>query len=260
MTFRPYPPPLTEDQIEKAVQAAIPKKEWAPEFPGYAQLFLTVQVFKDYGNGWLDVCDDDGNCLRVSKKNLRKAFFEYFNTESNMKSKKDAVLKVAKDLLKANNTITTLEIKMELRRDYGYYYWTQQEVSDFMNQFAGDGIFTYVDNGKFRIYSLASPATVAATAGPVSSSLAGPTKVIGKVKRGRPRKTTIPGASGYVVNRTKVGILAKDVAFESFVIDGKTITKSDIRAQKKSPYGYLTNKKIDSMDAITVSGITYHVV
>lgn len=255
LTFRPYPPPVDLADIQRQIEVIKAKPTWKPEFPNEAMLTLTIQVFRDYGNGWVDVCDDDGNCLKVSKKNLHKPFSEYcIKKEDYMKQMKDAVLTVAKNLLKANNTVTTLEVKTELRRDYPYYFWTQQVVSDYMAQFAGDGIFSYTDNGVYRTYSLATPATVAATAGPVSSSLSGASKVTGK--RGRPRKTKATTNPGLIDRKVAQGLVAT-TGFESFRIDGKVITRADIRAQKKSPWGYLTTKKLNKMDEITVSGTTY---
>lgn len=261
LTFKPYPPPVDLDRIQKEIEEIKARKPWEPQFPNHAWLMLTVQVFRDYGNGWMDVCDDDGNCLRVSKKNLNKPFSEHYNKEQLMKQMKDAVLTVAKGLLKANNTVTTLEIKLELRRDYGYYFWTQKVVSDYMDQFAGDGIFTYIDNGTYRIYSLASPAFKAATAGPVSSSLAGSTKVIGKVKRGRPRKI-ITTTSAYVpiTKKTAYQLATGDKGFESITIDGVVVTRLMIRTQKKSVIGYLTPSKLNKVSEIKVSGTTYPVV
>lgn len=257
LTFRPYPPPVDLEDLKKKIEEIKAKPVWKPEFPNYATLVLTVQVFRDYGNGWVDVCDDDGNCLKVSKKTLQKPILEYLNEEQRMKQMKDSVLTVAKDLLKANNTVTTLEIKQVLRRDYPYYYWTQQVVSDYMAQFAGDGIFTFVDNGTYRIYSLATPATVAVTAGPVSASLSGISKVAGTIpvkgKRGRPKKTSAnmsrSTAASYIVRGD----------FDSMDINGVIVTPAQIKLQKKSPKGYLTTNKLNNLVSITLAGSTYNV-
>jgi hypothetical protein len=255
LTFRPYPPPVDLDELEDKIRQIKAKPVWQPEFPNEAWLHLTVKVFRDYGDGWIDVCDDDGNCLKVSKKNLHKPITEYYiNKEGYMKAMKDAVLTVAKGLLKANNTVTTLEIKLELRRDYGYYFWTQQVVSDFMDQFAGDGIFTYTNNptGTYRIYSLATPATVAVTTGPVSS------KVTGTLTkwRGRPRKRNY-----IVLGNTMTRAIAQGhvVAgnFDNVTIGTDIVTPADIKRQKKSPKGYLTSAKVNRINEITVAGKIY---
>ena len=69
-------------------------------------------------------------------------------------AKQEKVLKVAKELCKANNTVTTLEIKNELRRRYSTNKWNQSDISNLMSDFQKDGKFTFTDNGIFRIYSL----------------------------------------------------------------------------------------------------------
>ena len=93
------------------------------------------KVFRLLADGRLDVCDSEGNCISVNPNQVTLK-------QTNMKAMKNAVLGTAKDLLKANNTVTTLEIKQQLRKDYPYFYWDQSTVSKFMDGFAGDGIFT----------------------------------------------------------------------------------------------------------------------
>lgn len=226
-------------------------------------LVLPVKVFRDFKDGTFDVCDEDGNCLRTIKENLTTKI------ENKMKAMKDAVLTVAKQLAKANNTVTTLEIKTELRRDYPYYYWTQDIVSNYMAQFAGDSIFTFTDTGTYRIYSLATPTHVKITAGPVSKTVTvssgggtvtGISKVAGKTAS-KPVAVTSKRKSslGNVINKSKAYSLATDAGFESVVVNGALITRAAIRAQKKSPSGYLTNTKLNKVSEITVSGKTYKV-
>lgn len=69
------------------------------------------------------------------------------------KMMKDAVQNTAKKLLKANNTVTTLEIKAELRIKYPHFYWTQSSVSSIMDELYHDGLFSFKDNGIYRTYS-----------------------------------------------------------------------------------------------------------
>lgn len=66
---------------------------------------------------------------------------------------KDAAFAVADRLLKANNTVTTLEVKVELRKTDPEFFWDQPTVSKLMDEFAQEGKFTYTDNGTYRIYS-----------------------------------------------------------------------------------------------------------
>jgi len=270
---KPYMLPI--DDIFKALNPPPPPPKWKPVVGELAQLIMPVKVFKDFEDGFFDVHDDQGNCIKISKHTLHKPFTHYFKDNA-MKAMKDAVLAVAKGLCKANNTVTTLEIKLELRRDYPYYFWTQQAVSDYMSQLAGDGIFTYADNGTYRTYSLATPAQVAQTAGPVSKSISnqqtvissgsGIAKVAGtqptqapKRGRGRPRKNQNTSFTQTAINRSLAYSYVSDPNFESVSISGKLVTRSDIRAQKKSPLGYLSAAKLAKVDSITVSGKTYQV-
>lgn len=68
-------------------------------------------------------------------------------------TRKVLVLSCAQKLLSPNNTVTTLEIKTELRKTYPQYYWTQDVVSKIMNDFSTNKVFTYTDNGTYRTYS-----------------------------------------------------------------------------------------------------------
>jgi hypothetical protein len=65
---------------------------------------------------------------------------------------KDAVLDTANSLLKAQNTVTTLEIKAELIVKQPQFFWTQAFVSASMDDFQNQGLFNYTDNGTYRIY------------------------------------------------------------------------------------------------------------
>lgn len=67
--------------------------------------------------------------------------------------------KVVNDLLVANNTCTTLEVKTELRRQYPKNNWTQSLVSDSMKDLATQGKLQYTDNGTYRVYSLVTKST-----------------------------------------------------------------------------------------------------
>lgn len=66
---------------------------------------------------------------------------------------KAAVVKAANELLVANNTVTTLELKMKLRKDEPSFYWSQATVSSIMNELHNENMFTFKDNGTFRVYS-----------------------------------------------------------------------------------------------------------
>lgn len=66
---------------------------------------------------------------------------------------KDAVKMVADILLTANNTVTTLEIKVELRKTDPEFYWDQATVSKYMDELSQAGDYTFADNGTYRVYS-----------------------------------------------------------------------------------------------------------
>ena len=55
-------------------------------------------------------------------------------------------------LLEANNSITTLEVKNELRSSYPEFSWMQKDVSNFMNDMHLSGDLTFDDNGTYRVY------------------------------------------------------------------------------------------------------------
>lgn len=201
------------------------------------------------------VSDTSGKGNWVHEKDLEP----YNKNKETMKAMKDAVLKVAKDLAKANNTVTTLEIKNELRRDYPYYFWTQDVVSKYMADFAGDGTFTYTDNGTYRTYSLTTPKQAAITAGPVSKTVkTSLSKVSGKISK---KNTKIINTTGAISQATAAG-LGSHKGFESVVIVRKsgpvTYTKKDIQGQKKSPMSYMS-LYLGKIKNVTVGGITYSV-
>lgn len=77
-------------------------------------------------------------------------------TDAQVKQAKiEAVKGTAQRLLKANNTVTTLEIKAELVVKYPGFYWDQVTVSSYMeNEYQGMGM-TYTTNGNYRVYSYA---------------------------------------------------------------------------------------------------------
>lgn len=71
-------------------------------------------------------------------------------------TQKDMVKNVALDLCNANNTVTTLEIKNRLRKQYPGS-WYQSEISTLMMDLADENEFDYQDNGLFRVYSIYDP-------------------------------------------------------------------------------------------------------
>jgi len=223
------------------------------EIGGIVMVIKRFKVFKDYGD-FIDVCDEDGNCLKVPKK---IAFPEDYKNELIMKAMKDAVLKVAQDLAVAKNTVTTLEIKVILRRDYPYYFWTQDIVSKFMDQLAGDGIFTYTDNGTFRIYSLVNAVKPAV-----------PTTVLTKTVTASPANTvSVASVAGGIakVSKKKIGWaqvlnLAANPNFKAVTLaNGTVVDRVAIKSQKKSTLGYISPKQ-GRIASIVVGNTQYNVI
>lgn len=207
-----------------------------------AYLMRAFKVFRILKDGRLDVCDVDGNCLLVNQSELLTTN----KNQATMKAMKDAVLTVAKGLLKANNTVTTLEVKTELRRDYPYYYWTQDIVSKYMSQLAGDGIFDFKDNGTYRIYSF--PVTKATK-----------TVVASKSKPFTKKVKNLPASGSKTINKTTALNMVQANGVDKVIFKtGRTVTGSDIRSQKKSALAYVS-RSLANISAVVVRGTKYNV-
>lgn len=77
-----------------------------------------------------------------------------------MRYMKQACFLAAMDLLKANNTVTTLEVKLRLRKDEPKFNWSQVVVSRFFDELVTEGkLVVTADNGTYRTYS--DPTTIA---------------------------------------------------------------------------------------------------
>lgn len=194
------------------------------------------RVFRLLADGRLDICDSEGNCISVEPNQVTLK-------QIDMKAMKNAVLSTAKDLLKANNTVTTLEIKLQLRKDFPYYYWDQSTVSKYMDGFAGDGIFHYRNSsdGTHRIYSLMGATGSASYQGVSvpSAKVAVPTKSISKIQtknKMRANQKTVRRStlSNFVQNTPNIDGV--------YLVTGKYVTVNDITRQKKSLLGYINQR------------------
>jgi hypothetical protein len=158
-------------------------------------------------------------------------------------SKIEKVFKVAKNLCKANNTVTTLEIKNELRKNYPKRNWRQNEISQVMADFHLQGKFDYSDNGTFRVYSLAGST-------PTSVSIIQPAipNKVAKVKTPKAPLTT------QRISRTKALDVIQNSNGKFFTV---TFTKKDgsqrvMNGQHTSdmgisPLGYILVKDITAL-------------
>lgn len=178
-------------------------------------------------------------------------------------TKTEKILSVAKKLCKANNTVTTLEIKTELRKRYPNSRWEQSKVSSVMNDAYTAGKFTYTDNGTFRTYSLAGKGTTSTPVAQVST----PT-VTGKVKKVKAPMTT------QKISRTKALELIQNSNGKFFTVTfiKKDGTRRVLNGQYTpdmgvSPLGYILvrdisavrrneDKKVKNVNLQTIESIT----
>lgn len=121
----------------------------------------------------IDVKWDNGTKNNYDEKDLE--LVKPINTDNKMTKQqlmKDIVLSTANRLLAANNTVTNLEIKVELIRTDPEFFWTQASISGIMDNLAQTGTFTYTDNGTYRTYSNPNFTPVAPIAAPVTVTTA----------------------------------------------------------------------------------------
>lgn len=117
---------------------------------------ITGTIIENYFDKYLILLDEPITySMGIVKFNLKAIYVckkqvKIMQVQVDLKS---LVETVANDLLKANNTVTTLEVKTELRNKYKEFYWTQKIVSDYMDELFKEGKFTFKDGGAFRVYS-----------------------------------------------------------------------------------------------------------
>lgn len=161
-------------------------------------------------------------------------------------TKTEKILSVAKKLCKANNTVTTLEIKTELRKRYPNNRWEQATISSTMIDANSNGKFDYSDNGTFRTYSFVGKT---ANKGTIVTPVTQVTK--GKAKKAKAAKTPM---STQKISRTKALDLIQNSNGKFFTV---TFIKKDgsrrvLNAQYTpdmgvSPLGYILVKDISAV-------------
>lgn len=198
------------------------------------------KVFREFPDGTYDACDTWGNCLQFSKQEISKD-----NIMKPIKAMKSAVYGTATKLLKANGRVTNLEIKVSVRTKLPHYFWSQKIVSSLMDELYQEGKFSFTDNGQYRIYTPIVQLTNSQVAGNQPATSPSKTKT-----------TKIP--QSITIDKQKALDLVKQGPFinASIIIRGssKFVDVQDIKAQKKSPFGYLQTKTIYS---IQVGNDTY---
>jgi hypothetical protein len=207
------------------------------------------------------------------------------NTNNNSKietmtkqTMKDAVLTTAKALLVANNTITTLEIKLQLIKDFPYFYWKQVTVSELVDELVTEGKLTVVDdNGTYRTY--ADPTQPARTGNIATGNSTGKVTVTTKKVASTP---TIKAPKGKTISATKAVELMKNNKGRFFTVtftkkdqsqrtlngqwvkDQKTNAKGyvlvkDAAKMKKTPTDCIRNVNLQTLHSISINGSTYRV-
>lgn len=162
------------------------------------------------------------------------------------------VMNVAKELAKANNTFTTLEIKNELIKRVPQIRWTQYMVSSKMNDFANMHLFTYTDNGTFRTYSLINSYSIPLTN---SNSVSVSSKISYPGLRGKkvPKRNGVKRVS---LSRTKAKELMQNSKGHFFTVEfikkDNTLRKLNgqyMKDQKNSSSNYILLKEASKLKA-----------
>lgn len=145
------------------------------------------------------------------------------------------VLNCAQKLMMPNNSCSTLEIKMELRRTHPIYYWTQQIVSDIMNDLSKSGTFKYKDNGTFRTYFTENKNT----------SVGKSTKTVVKKSTVSTKAVTKSPTKSYdsTISKKKALELIRNNKGRFFTV---VFTKKEDGSTRTMNCQYLTNQKISN--------------
>lgn len=168
-----------------------------------------------------------------------------------MNKQEKAVYQSAVTLLKANNTVTTLEIKNYLRKQGGK--WSQNDVSLIMQGLQVAGFFNYTDYGNYRIYSL-------------------------PIQTGATIQTSKPQSNGRSISRTKAVDMIQNSKGHFFTVifikkDGSERTMncqySSRSSQSNARLGYVTvtetnnktpkNVNTQTIKALSIGGTLYKV-
>lgn len=158
--------------------------------------------------GMYDVCSPiTGDCYTVLEQDVTKTKVRKLVKDTTMQMMKNAVLLSADKLLKANNTVTTLEIKTDLIACQPQFYWKQSFVSDTMDEFAQNGKFVYVDHSNgavtYRIYSNKVTPLVQTVFGGTKRKRGRPRKHIGQGPAVAPAVAPAPMPTANVVKKTR---------------------------------------------------------
>lgn len=153
----------------------------------------------------------------------------------------------AKKLMHANNSVTTLEIKNQLRKDHPNNAWYQSDISEVMDYFYQQGVFDYNDNGTYRVYfDPVNPVGITGPTGVTSVITTGSTQpgisftVTVPKKVAKPKKNVVDGG---IIGKTKALDLITNSKGKIFSVvftkkDGSD-RKMTCRYKGLSPLGYV---------------------
>lgn len=149
-------------------------------------------------------------------------------------------------LIKTKKSATTLEVK-EILRDMGYHA-TQEHVSETMDAICGgtQSPYTYIANGKFRIYTLlnTNPVPVTISVTQLSTTVKKKTKPVSK----KTKKTKKGVETLYVVFEKNNG---KEVNYKSYYEKDRDAARKKYSKNMGVPY-YRVRARLHGAPATTV--------
>lgn len=231
------------------------------------------------GGGYLIVEGTNAGHPTRPESTIKQYIFENQCKIMRPKAQNTDILSTATQLARANNTVTTLEIKTELRKLFDV---KQAEVSTAMADFATKGLFSYKDNGTYRVYSLANvkfPSKSQTRRGLVKGSA---TALAAGAKAAATRAKNKGGVSvGNVISRSKALQLMQNnkghFFTAEFVKQDGTLRKLNgqyVSGQSTNPLGYvlvkesgklktgvnaIRNINLQTLKSIKIGGVKYTV-
>lgn len=192
-------------------------------------------------------------------------------TKIKAKAQSTDILSVATNLARANNTVTTLEIKTELRKNFNV---TQDEVHRAMINFAQKGLFSFKDNGTYRIYSLVKNVKNMKKRGLVKGSATA-------LAAGAKAAATRAAKNANVITRQKAHELMKNSKGQFFTVEylkkdrtERTLNGQYVVGQNPNALGYvlvkesgklkkgenpIRNVNLQTLKSLKIKGVQYKV-
>jgi hypothetical protein len=175
---------------------------------------------------------------------------------------RDAVKNTAIKMLKPSNKVTTLELKLQLRKDYPSFYWKQETVSQIMNSLSNENVFNFTDNGTFRTYSLVKSVKSAVTSimKKVIQRVGNPSRITRKTA-----KLLIENSKGQFFTATFVKkdqqertMNAQCIKGQKVNIDG-LIKVTDVVKKRSTPNDCIRNLNINTLKRLKIGQKIYSI-